>query len=125
MKAEMELSAGPDEEEKLHRHDKLDHLLGKLKLLEDELLVEIHAKEKKFNYTVRDGKVHFKENVSRAHHLLAKKITTYLREAKFSSFLTTPMILSCIIPVALMDFWATAYQLVCFPSYGIPKVPPE
>ena len=37
MKAEMELGAGPDEEEKRHWHDKLDHLPGKLKLLEDHL----------------------------------------------------------------------------------------
>jgi hypothetical protein len=58
-------------------NDKLDGPLSKLKFLEDELLVEIHAKEKKFHYTVRDGKVHFKESVSRAHHLLAKKLFRY------------------------------------------------
>ena len=103
-------------------NDKLDGLLAKLKLLEDELLVEIHAKEKQFSYTVRDGKVHFKENVSRAHHLLAKKLTRYWRDAKWTSFITTPVILSCIIPAALMDFWASAYQFICFSAYGIPKV---
>ena len=103
-------------------NDKLDLLLGKLKLLEDELLVEIHAKEKQFSYTVKDGNVHFKEGVSLAHHLLAKKLTGYWRDAKWSSYITTPVILSCIIPVALMDFWATSYQFVCFPAYGIPKV---
>jgi hypothetical protein len=103
-------------------NDKLDLLLGKLKLLEDELLVEIHAKEKQFSYTIRDGKVHFKESVSRAHHLLAKKLLRYWSDAKWSSFITTPVILSCMIPAALMDFWATAYQFICFPAYGIPKV---
>ena len=103
-------------------NDKLDHLLGKLKLLEDELLVELHAKEKQFSYTVRDGRVHFQEGVSRAHHRLAKKLTRYWRDAKWSSYITTPAIISCIIPVALMDLWATAYQCVCFPAYGIPKV---
>lgn len=103
-------------------NDKLDGLLAKLKLLEDELLIEIHAREKEFNYSVRNGKVHFKESISRAHHLLAKKLTRYWRDAKWSSFLTTPVILSCIVPVALMDFWASAYQFICFPAYGIPKV---
>jgi hypothetical protein len=103
-------------------NDKLDGLLAKLKLLEDELLVEIHAKEKQFSYTVRDGKVHFKKNVSHAHRLLAKKLSRYWRDAKWSSFITTPVILSCVIPVALMDLWASAYQFVCFSAYGIPKV---
>lgn len=74
-------------------NDKLDVLLGKLKLLEDELLVEIHAKEKQFSYTIHEGKVHFKENVSSAHHLLAKKLLNYWRDAKWSSYVTTPVIL--------------------------------
>lgn len=103
-------------------NDKLDGLLGQLKRLEDELLVEIHAKEKEFSYSVQDGKVHFTKSVRQAHRRLAKKLSRYLRDAKWTSFVTTPVILSCIIPAMLMDWWATAYQLVCFPAYGIPKV---
>jgi hypothetical protein len=103
-------------------NDKLDTLLGKLKLLEDELLVEIRAKEQKFSYTVRNRKVQFKESVAQAHAKLAKKLTRYLRDARFTSYLTTPMILSCIIPTLLADSWATIYQFVCFGAYGIPKV---
>ena len=102
-------------------NDKLDSLLGKLKLLEDELLVEIHANEKQFSYTVQDKKVHFKESAAREHRLLAKKLTHYWRDTRWSSYITTPVILSCIIPVVVMDFWATAYQFNCFPAYGIPK----
>ena len=103
-------------------NDKLDILLGKLKLLEDELLVEMHAKEKQFSYTVHDGKVHFTKKVSHAHHLLAKKLSKYWHDAKWSSFITTPVILSCIVPAALMDLWVSVYQFICFPAYGIPKV---
>jgi hypothetical protein len=102
--------------------NRLEELLERFKHLEDELLVEIQRKEKKFQYEIRDKKVHFQEAVSRHHHTLAKKLGQYLRDAKLSSFLTTPVILSCIIPAAMMDFWATAYQFICFPAYGIPKV---
>lgn len=56
------------------------------------------------------------------HRLLAKKLSHYWRDARWSSYITTPAIVSCIIPVVLMDFWASAYQLLCFPAYGIPKV---
>jgi hypothetical protein len=57
-------------------------------------LVEIHAQQKKFSYTVRQGRVHFQDQVSRR-----------------------TVILSCIIPAALLDFWAIACQ---FPM-GFPK----
>jgi hypothetical protein len=103
-------------------NDQFDTLLGKLKLLEDELLVELHAKEKRSSDTVSEREIHFKESVIREHRMLAKKLAHYWRDAKWTSFITTPVILSCIIPAALMDFWATVYQFICFPAYGIPKV---
>jgi hypothetical protein len=102
--------------------DRLDHLIGKLKFLEHEMLVEGHAREKQFSYAIHEEKVHFKKSVSRSHHLLAKKLLRYWRDAKWSSYITTPVILSCVIPSALMDFWATAYMCICFPAFGIPKV---
>jgi hypothetical protein len=60
--------------------------------------------------------------LDREHRLLAKNLSHYWRDARWSSYLTTPAIVSCIIPVALMDFWASVYQFLCFPAYGIPKV---
>jgi hypothetical protein len=102
--------------------DKLDTLLEQLKRLEDEMRDEIHKKEKQFGYTVHKGKVRFQESIARQHRLLAKKLIHYWREAKFSSFVTTPVILSCIVPILLMDGWASVYQFICFPAYGIPKV---
>jgi hypothetical protein len=102
-------------------NDKLDALLTKLKLLEDELRVEIHAKEKQFSYTVHNGKVHFTEKVSHAHQLLAKKLSRYWRDARWSSFFTTPVILSCIIPAAMMDFWAPLINSFVFPPTAFPK----
>jgi hypothetical protein len=101
---------------------KLDALLKKMKLLEDELLVELHAKEQQFRYEIRKRKVHFTTAAAAQHHKLVKKIQHYLVDAKFLSILTAPVIWSCIVPVALLDLWATAYQFICFPAYGIPKV---
>ena len=101
---------------------KLDGLLKKLKLLEAELLVEIQAKEQQFRYKIRQRKVHFTAAATAQHQRLAKKIRHYLLDAKFLSFITAPMIWSCIVPAALLDLWATIYQFICFPAYGIPKV---
>jgi hypothetical protein len=60
--------------------------------------------------------------LAREHRLHVKKLSHYWRDAKWSSYITTPAIVMCIIPVALMDFWASVYQFICFPAYGIPKV---
>ncbi|HEY4417238.1 MAG TPA: hypothetical protein VGO57_16225 [Verrucomicrobiae bacterium] len=103
-------------------NDPLDSLLEKLKTLEAELQTAMHGKEKQFNYTVQGRKVHFEKTVTQHHRTFAKKIHHYLHDARVSSFITTPAILSCIIPAALMDLWTTLYQAVCFPAYGIPKV---
>jgi hypothetical protein len=101
---------------------KLDTLLKKMKHLEDELLVEIQGKEQQFRYEIRQRKIHFTQEATERHKKLVKKIRHYLSEAKFMSIITAPMIWSCLVPIALLDLWATVYQFVCFPAYGIPKV---
>lgn len=101
---------------------KLDGLLKKIKQLEDDLLVEIRAKELEFRYEVRRRKVHFTAAATAQHRKLAKQIHRYLIDARFLSLLTTPVIWSCIVPIVLLDLWATVYQFICFPAYGIPKV---
>jgi hypothetical protein len=101
---------------------KLDALLKKLKLLEDELLVEIQAKEQQFRYEIRKRKIHFTAAATAQHQKLAKTLRHYLFDAKFLSIITSPVIWSCIVPVMFLDMWATVYQFICFPAYGIPKV---
>jgi len=101
---------------------KLDALLKKLKQLEAELLVEVHAKEVQFRYEIRRRKIHFTAEATARHKRLVKKIHRYLLEAKWLSIITAPVIWSCAGPIVLLDLWATVYQWICFPAYGIPKV---
>lgn len=35
---------------------------------------------------------------------------------------TAPLIYSLLLPVALLDLWATLYQQLCFRVYGVPRV---
>ena len=37
-------------------------------------------------------------------------------------FLIAPVIYSVALPLACLDLWLTAYQWLCFPAFGIPKV---
>lgn len=38
------------------------------------------------------------------------------------SVLTAPLVYSLLLPIALLDLWATLYQHVCFRVYGVPRV---
>ncbi len=103
-------------------NDSLDSMLEKMHLLEKDILRELQKKELEFFYEVRRGKVRFTEEARARHKLLVKKFTAYIRGSRFMILLTTPVILSCILPIALVDLFMSVYQAVCFPIYGIPKV---
>jgi hypothetical protein len=103
-------------------NDSLDSLLEKMRLLEKDILRELQKKEAEFFYEVRQGKIRFTEEARARHKHLVKRFTAYIRDSRFMILLTTPVIWSCIIPIALMDLFMTVYQAVCFPIYGIPKV---
>lgn len=102
--------------------DKLQDLLEKIRKLEHELILEIQKKEKEFYYEIRRTRVFFEREIKRQHKHLIKRIPRYLREAAFLNILTAPVVWSCLIPALLMDLVLSAYQAVCFPLYGIPKV---
>jgi hypothetical protein len=102
--------------------DKLTTLLAKIRQLEQELVAEIHGKEAQFGYEVHDRKVRFQEAVEKRHRELARKMARYLREAKFFSIISAPVIWCCVFPVLFMHLVANFYQFICFPIYGIPKV---
>ena len=103
-------------------NDRLDTLLEQMHVLEKEVMRELQRKEQEFFYEVRQGKVRFTEEARARHKLLVKRFTSYIRDSRFMIILTTPVILSCIIPIALIDLAMIVYQAICFPVYGIPKV---
>lgn len=47
----------------------------------------------------------------------------YLRDASLRSIVTAPAIYALTFPLALLDLFVTLYQRVCFPLYGIARVP--
>lgn len=105
-----------------YMNDKLNMLLDRIKQLENEMLAEIRLGEEKFGYEVRGRRVHFKEAVAEQHRKITKSLARYLREAKFFSIITAPVIWFCVVPVVFMHLVANIYQFICFPVYGIPKV---
>jgi ElaB/YqjD/DUF883 family membrane-anchored ribosome-binding protein len=103
-------------------NEKLDVLLERMRSLEKEVMQELQRKEMEFLYEVRERKVRFTEEARARHQRLVKRFGSYIRDSRFMVLLTTPVIWSCMIPIAFVDFVMSVYQGICFPIYGIPKV---
>lgn len=104
-------------------NDSLETLLERMRVIEKDILRELQKKELEFFYEVRMGKVRFTDEARARHKHLVKRFTSYIRDSRFMILLTAPVIWACLIPVTLLDSVMTLYQILCFPVYGIPKVP--
>jgi hypothetical protein len=103
-------------------NDRLDTLLGQIRLLEKELIRETQKKEAVFCYKVHGKAVQFTEAAKAAHKRLHLSFPRYLLHSRFLVLLTAPLIWICLIPIVLADVIGFIYQTICFPIYGIPKV---
>ena len=90
---------------------------------EAELVREVDAQRRRWQYRVQHGRVWFDQEVCRAHRQLRQSIPSFIRHGSFLSLLTAPFLYSLLLPLALLDLWVTSYQWVCFPIYGISRVP--
>jgi hypothetical protein len=72
-------------------------------------------------YELRDGKIWFSEEIKREHRRLKTSLARYVLHSRVLAVLTAPFIYAVIVPFALLDFFVSVYQAVCFPVYGIPK----
>ena len=47
----------------------------------------------------------------------------HLRNTRLLVILSSPLIYGCVLPFLLLDASVALFQFVCFPIYGIPRVP--
>ncbi len=103
-------------------NDELDSILARMQQLEKELLRALQRKETDFAYKVRQKKVRFAAEAETLNKTFRKRVSRFLRESRIPVLLTTPVIWSVLLPIALVDLAVSIYQGICFPIYGIPKV---
>lgn len=51
-----------------------------------------------------------------------RNLLPYLWHGNLLTLLIAPVIYSLIVPLVLLDGWATVYQWICFPALGIARV---
>ena len=101
----------------------VEHIVERMHEAEAELVREVDAQRRRWHYRVRRGHVWFDQEVRHAHRQLKQSIPSFIREGSILSVLTAPFLYSLLLPLAVLDIWVTCYQWVCFPIYGISRVP--
>lgn len=102
--------------------NQIESLMERIRGLENELIQELQKKQDEFYYEVIRKKVRFEREVRKQHRALAQKIHKYLYQSDTLVILTAPVIWFCLVPGVFLDLAISAYQAICFPVYGIPKV---
>jgi hypothetical protein len=100
----------------------LDALMERLRSIESEIEAELTKRREELRFRIENRRVIFEQDVKRLHRAIKITSARYFIEAHPLVVLTAPVIYSLIVPIALVDIWVMAYQAICFPAYGIPKV---
>jgi hypothetical protein len=90
--------------------------------LQEELETELAKQRTQFSYTLNQRKIKFERAVLWRHRELRQRLLRYVLGARPMIVLTAPVIYAMIVPFVLLDLFLMAYQAVCFPVYGMPKV---
>lgn len=101
---------------------RMEEIAGEIIRLQSELDREIEARRKVLGWEVRKRMVAFEKGIAIEHRRLRLGIATFLGRSGLLTILSAPVIYSLIIPMALLDAWASLYQAVCFRIYRIPRV---
>lgn len=90
--------------------------------LQGELDREIERRRRILGWTLNDRLVRFEHGIVAEHRKLRRGVANFLARSSLATILTAPVIYSMIVPIALLDAWASLYQNVCFRVYRIPRV---
>jgi hypothetical protein len=101
----------------------VERMIGRLQAAEEDLRREMREQKRRWRYQVHRGRVRFDKELRSAQRRLKQSIPSYIRQGSVLSLLTAPIVYSLILPMAALDAWTVAYQWICFPIYGVPRVP--
>ena len=102
---------------------RVERLVERTHDAEEHLTREARDRQRRWQYRVRRGRVWFDKELRETHRRLRQSIPAYILEGNVLSLLTAPIIYSLLLPLVLLDLWVTLYQSICFPIYGMARVP--
>ena len=90
--------------------------------LQAELDREIERRRTALGWSLKAGLVHFEQGLVNEQLKLRLSVGRFLARSSLATIVTAPVIYSLILPILLLDLWATVYQAICFRAYRIPRV---
>ena len=99
----------------------IDGLVQKISDLQEQLEEAFEERRAEYAYRIDRRRVVFEREVMARHRELKIRFWAYVKDVRPIVILTAPFIYAVIIPFVLLDLFATIYQAVCFPVYGIAK----
>lgn len=101
----------------------LAEMMANIRNLEAAIERRVAERRVQFGYAVERRRIRFEEQVLALHRTHRLGLWRQIRQAPLSFILVAPVIYSLIVPVAVLDLFLALYQAVCFPVYGIRRVP--
>ena len=101
---------------------RMKELAGEIVRLQAELDREIEQRRRALGWSIKQRMVRFEEGIVAQQRQLRISVTGLMKQASPATILSAPIIYSMIMPLALLDLWASLFQAICFRAYGIPRV---
>jgi hypothetical protein len=98
-----------------------NHLLEEIHELERTVADKIQHTNQDLTYEIAHGRTVFSQSVRGRHRAMAKRAWRTIWESSFLTTATAQVSYSLLIPISMLDLFATIYQWFCFPVYGIPR----
>lgn len=102
--------------------DRMRELASEIVRLQTELDREIETRRKVLGWSVKKRLVAFEHGIALENRRLRMTVRSFLGKSPLATILSAPVIYSLILPMVVLDAWASLYQSVCFRVYGIPRV---
>ena len=101
---------------------RMAELAAEIVRLQGEPDREIENRRKILGWRIRNRFVEFEHGIAAEHRRLRTSVTSFLAQSPMMTIVTAPMIYSLIVPLLIVDAWASLYQAICFRAYRIPRV---
>jgi len=101
---------------------RIEEIADEIVRLQTELDREIFKRRKALGWKLHEGLVEFEHGVVMENRRLKLSAAAFIARAPIVTVLTAPVIYSLIVPLAIIDLWASAYQAICFRAYRLPRV---
>lgn len=101
---------------------RIEQIAAEIVRLQGELDREIERRRAILGWKLKDGMVAFEHGITERNRQFRLGLGAFMAGSSVATVATAPLIYSLIIPIVLIDGWASLYQAVCFRAYRIPRV---